>query len=179
MSQPIPRPPTKGPSFMPAPGSTRAPEKFRGDASMLKEFLEDFEADAAAQELTDEEKVRMVLKYVDSETKGFWKTMEGYESKDWEKLKKELMHAYPEAKKSHRYTKKSLKKIAEANKKHRFDSQDDFSRYYRQFQNISKVLKADRRITEDEINTHFWKGIHKTDRGKILRRIELKDPDFD
>ncbi|KAJ3775274.1 hypothetical protein FB446DRAFT_638287 [Lentinula raphanica] len=133
-------------------------------------MLKNFEADAAAQELTNREKVRMVLKYIDSQTKSFWKTLEGYyENRDWEMIKKELLHAYLGLKKSHRYMKKSLKKIMEANVKCHVNSKEDISKYYQQFQNVSKMLKADRKLTEDNSNTHFWERVHKADRQKILQ----------
>ncbi|KAJ3870995.1 hypothetical protein F5051DRAFT_488235 [Lentinula edodes] len=94
MSTPPPRAATKGPAYMPAPGPTRAPDKFKGNSSQLRDFLEEFEGHAAAQELTDDEKVRSILKYVDGMTRSYWKTLDSYEEQDWEKMKTELFDAY-------------------------------------------------------------------------------------
>jgi len=44
----------------------------------LKELLEEFEELAERHGLTSKEKTKMVVKYVDKETKKFWKRLEGY-----------------------------------------------------------------------------------------------------
>ncbi|KAJ3899175.1 hypothetical protein F5879DRAFT_994024 [Lentinula edodes] len=107
----------KGPLYMPAPGSTRALTKFKGKNAELREFLEEFDGHAKAQELTDKERVHAVLKYVDRQTKHYWKTLDGYTEKDWNKMKTELFDAYPGSKKGHHYTVKGLMKLAEKNAK--------------------------------------------------------------
>ncbi|KAJ3752452.1 hypothetical protein EV360DRAFT_19768, partial [Lentinula raphanica] len=93
---------------MPAPGSSKAPDKFKGDGSVLRDFIEEFEGCANDQELTGEEKVRAITKYVDSSTKKYWRTLEGYKLRDWEKMKVDLFDAYPGSKKGHRYNLKGL-----------------------------------------------------------------------
>ncbi|KAJ3884972.1 hypothetical protein GG344DRAFT_59937 [Lentinula edodes] len=118
---------------MPAPGSTRAPDKFKGNSSQLRDFLEEFEGHAVAQELTDDEKVRSILKYVDGMTRSYWKTLDGYEERDWVKMKTELFDAYPGAKKGHRYTVKGLLKLAESYAQKRIEEEADLIEYYRQF----------------------------------------------
>jgi len=59
----------------------------------LKEFLEEFEKLAKRYGLTTKEKAKMVVKYVDKETKKFWKRLEGYEN-DYAILKRKIMGAY-------------------------------------------------------------------------------------
>ncbi|KAJ4484317.1 hypothetical protein C8J55DRAFT_411932, partial [Lentinula edodes] len=129
---------------MPAPGSTRAPDKFKGNSSQLRDFLEEFEGHAVTQELTDDEKVRSILKYVDGMTKSYWKTLDGYEERDWAKMKTELFDAYPGAKKGHRYTVKGLLKLAESYAQKRIEEEADLIEYYRQFRIMSRLLKNDK-----------------------------------
>ncbi|KAJ3905238.1 hypothetical protein F5879DRAFT_781791, partial [Lentinula edodes] len=135
---------------MPAPGSTRAPTKFRGKNAELREFLEEFDSHAKAQELTDKERVHAVLKYVDGQTKRYWKTLDGYGEKDWNKMKTELFDAYLGSKKGHRYTVKGLMKLAEKNAKNRIDEEGDLIEYYRQFRVMSRPLKDDKKVSVDE-----------------------------
>ncbi|KAJ3858706.1 hypothetical protein EV359DRAFT_17597, partial [Lentinula novae-zelandiae] len=135
---------------MPAPGLTRAPDKFKGNSSQLRDFLEEFEGHAVAQELTDNEKVRSILKYVDGMTRSYWKTLDSYEERDWEKMKTELFDAYPGARKGHRYTVKGLLKLAESNALKRIEEEADLIEYYCQFRIMSRLLKIDKKVTTDE-----------------------------
>ena len=59
----------------------------------LKEFLEEFEKLAERHGLITKEKTKMVVKYINKETKKFWKRLEEYED-NYGKLKREIMGAY-------------------------------------------------------------------------------------
>ncbi|KAJ3831822.1 hypothetical protein F5878DRAFT_549050, partial [Lentinula raphanica] len=150
MSTPLLRPATKGPAYLPAPGSTRAPEKIRGDGTQLKYFLKEFEGHANDQELTDEERVRLVLKYVDGPTREYWMTLKGYKRDDWAQLKEELYEAYPGSKQGHHYTRRHLKKLASDHAKKRLDNEAKFAEYYHQFCRIAECLVEDNELTEKE-----------------------------
>jgi len=78
---------------MPAPGSRYVPEFDSQNTEELKEFLEEFEELAERHGLTTKEKTKMVVKYVDKETKKFWKRLEGY-GDNYGKLKRKIMGAY-------------------------------------------------------------------------------------
>ncbi|KAJ3806181.1 hypothetical protein F5876DRAFT_80961 [Lentinula aff. lateritia] len=170
---------TKGPAAMPAPGSSKAPTKFTGEAQDLKDFIEEFENCADAQELTSEEKVKMVAKYVDRETKRYWKTLDAYAKKDWGALKKELLKAYPGAEKGHRFSVLGLRRLAQKQARKRITSENDLVKYYQHFQVMSAALKADNKLTDNEVNRYFWFGIHQDDRRDILTRLENQDRAFD
>ena len=62
---------TTGVLGMPAPGSKRAPEFDLQNSEKLKEFLEEFEELAERHGLMTKEKTKMVVKYIDKETKKF------------------------------------------------------------------------------------------------------------
>jgi len=59
----------------------------------LQEFLEEFEELAKRCRLTMREKAKIVVKYVDRETRRFWTRLEEY-GDDYAKLKKKIMRAY-------------------------------------------------------------------------------------
>ncbi|KAJ3737839.1 hypothetical protein DFJ43DRAFT_978461, partial [Lentinula guzmanii] len=135
---------------MPAPGSSKAPTKFTGEAQDLKDFIEEFEDCANVQELTDEEKVKMVIKYTDRETMRYWKTLDAYARKNWGALKKDLLEAYPGAEKGHRFSVLGLRKLAQRQARKRIASENDLVKYYQQFQVMSTALKADNKLTDNE-----------------------------
>ncbi|KXN86690.1 hypothetical protein AN958_09772 [Leucoagaricus sp. SymC.cos] len=58
---------------MPVPSTKQAPDFDSKNPEDLKEFLEEFEKLAERNGLTVKEKAKMVVKYVDKETKAFWK----------------------------------------------------------------------------------------------------------
>jgi len=93
----------KGISAMPTPGSKRAP-LFEGDVEELLDFFVEFEELAGDCQLKDQEKVKMVVRYVTKEIKRFWKSLEGYKTGKFEDLKKSVMAEYPGADKGERYT---------------------------------------------------------------------------
>jgi len=78
---------------MPAPGLKQAPEFDSRNPEELKEFLEEFEELTERHGLTTKEKTKIVVKYVDKETKKFWKRLEGYRD-NYAILKRKIMGAY-------------------------------------------------------------------------------------
>ena len=64
---------TTGVLEMPAPGSRWAPDFDSYNPEDLKDFLEEFEELAERCRLMEREKAKMVVKYVDKETKSFGK----------------------------------------------------------------------------------------------------------
>jgi len=73
-----------------APGSRRAPKFDLRNPEKLKEFLEKFEELAEKHELMTKEKIKMVVNYVDKETKKFWKR----HGDDYVILERKIMGAY-------------------------------------------------------------------------------------
>jgi len=73
--------------------SRRVPDFDSQNPKDLKEFLEKFKELVEKCGLTAKEKAKMVVKYVDRETKKFWKRLEEY-SNDYKVLKKKIIGAY-------------------------------------------------------------------------------------
>ncbi|THU86905.1 hypothetical protein K435DRAFT_618291, partial [Dendrothele bispora CBS 962.96] len=134
---------------MPTPGSLKAPS-FSGDTADLKEFFEDFEELVKGCELSEEEKVRGVVKYAEKEVRKFWKTLKGYEEKKWIELKQQIMDAYPGSGKGHRYTVAYLSKLVSWQSKQRITSESHLLTYYHKFRPVAQALKTDGKISETE-----------------------------
>ena len=74
-------------------GSRKAPDFDLRNSKKLKEFLKEFKELAEKSGLTTKEKAKIVIKYVDKETKLFWKRLEGYGS-NYTMLKRKIIGAY-------------------------------------------------------------------------------------
>jgi hypothetical protein len=99
---------SKGINTMPTPTSNRAPY-FSRETSDLLDFFELFEDLAQACGLSDAEKCKLLIRYVDQATKRFWVTLAGYESKKFTKLKASILEQYPGAEKGLCYAIRDLK----------------------------------------------------------------------
>jgi len=79
-------------------------------------IFEDFEEDAD-DELTDSEKVKEVLKDVDDkQVRSFWKTLDGYEERDYMMFKGSVLEHYLGTRKTTKYFLEQLKELSDDNK---------------------------------------------------------------
>ncbi|KAG2055737.1 hypothetical protein BDR06DRAFT_1044422 [Suillus hirtellus] len=143
---------------MPGPGSSKAPS-FSGETSELLEFLELFEDLAASCRLTDVDKCKMIVRYVNLETKRFWVTLTGYESKDFGVFKTNIIGQYPGAAKGVRYTIHDLKHVILNTAESDVSMETELVQYYRQFCPIAVWLVANSKISERERDRYFWQGL--------------------
>jgi hypothetical protein len=84
---------SKGINAMPGANSSKVPA-FNGETSELLEFFKSFEDLATACVLTDAEKCKLIVCYVNLQTKRFWVTLTGYESKDFTIFKASILVQY-------------------------------------------------------------------------------------
>ncbi|KAG1728187.1 P-loop containing nucleoside triphosphate hydrolase protein [Suillus paluster] len=84
---------SKGINVMPGANSTRA-LSFNGKTSELLEFFELFKDLVMACALTDAEKCKLIVHYVNLQTKRFWVTLIGYESKNFTAFKDSILAQY-------------------------------------------------------------------------------------
>ncbi|KAG1907536.1 uncharacterized protein F5891DRAFT_974237 [Suillus fuscotomentosus] len=97
----------KGINAMPGANSSKAPT-FNGETSELLEFFELFEDLALACGLLYAEKCKTIVRYIDIQTKHFWVTLTGYESKDFTIFKTSILSQYSGAAKGLRYSIRDL-----------------------------------------------------------------------
>jgi len=95
----------------------------------LKEFLKEFEELAERHRLTTKEKTKMVVKYVNKETKKFWKRLEGY-GDDYVMLKKKIIGTYS---KTLLEDKPTVAKLVKLVAKGSIEDEEDLDTYYRKF----------------------------------------------
>jgi len=52
----------------------------------------------------EEEKAKVVVRYTDKQIRRFWKSLDGYDGRDYAELKKSIIAQYPGAERGERYT---------------------------------------------------------------------------
>jgi len=142
---------------MPAPGSRRAPDFDSRNPEELKEFLEEFEKLAERHGLTTKEKTKMVVKYMNKETKKFWKRLEGF-GDDYMILKRKIMGAYSKTLLEDKPTVAELVKLIKKSAKGSIADEEDLDTYYRKFWIVvADLVEAD--INKKQHDEYFWKGL--------------------
>jgi len=132
-----------------SPGSKQAPEFDSRNPEELKEFLE--EELAKRYRLTTKEKTKMVVKYVDKETKKFWKRLEGY-GDNYGKLKRKIIGAYSKTLLENKPTVAELVKLVKKSAKGSITDEEDLDIYYRKLWIIATDL-----VEADVINKKQYK----------------------
>ncbi|OAX31887.1 hypothetical protein K503DRAFT_794870 [Rhizopogon vinicolor AM-OR11-026] len=95
---------------MPSPNSSKAP-LFNGEPSELLEFFELFENLASTYGLTNADKCKCLVRYVDLPMKRCWIILTGYEKHDYNVFKQNILDQYPGANRGQHYTIRDLERI--------------------------------------------------------------------
>jgi len=163
---------------MPVPGSRQALDFDLRNPEELQEFLEEFEELAKRCRLTMREKAKIVVKYVDRETRRFWTRLEGY-GDDYAKLKKKIIGAYSKNFLEDELAMTELIKLVKKSAKGTIEDKEDLDTYYRKFRNIAADLVEEEIINKRQQNKYFWKGLPRELRYAISDCLEDQDPDFE
>ncbi|KIJ65376.1 hypothetical protein HYDPIDRAFT_167090 [Hydnomerulius pinastri MD-312] len=167
----------KGINAMPAPTSNKVPS-FDGGTSELLEFFDYFEDLASACSLTDADKCKVIVRYVDKTTKRFWITLTGYENHDYKTFKDSILAQYPGAKKGIKYNRRDLELVVESPSNEDISTETEIHHYYRKFRPVAVWLVANKKISTHERDQYFWQGLPVSVRRSIDRRLELKNADY-
>jgi len=167
----------KGVSGMPSPTSGKAPS-FTGVKTELLDFLELFEDLASSNGLTDEEKCKNIVRYVDQRTKRFWVLLPGYANRDFTDFKKNILAKYPGAEKGTHYTCRDLERLVANSADSGLSTETELMEYYYDFLPIATWLVDNKKISETQRDQYFWEGLPVLAQTAIDRRLELKLPDY-
>lgn len=103
-----------------SPSKKEAPRFTKEDTTSLLRFLELYEEELEKAAITDDEqKIKLVVKYVDPDTEFEWRAMDKFDSKNWKEFIAEVKENYPEALRNTRGALERLRKI-----KHRYHNLD-------------------------------------------------------
>jgi len=163
---------------MPAPRSRHAPEFDLQNPEELKKFLEEFEKLAERHGLMTKEKTKMVVKYVDKETKKFWKRLERYRD-DYIMLKRKIIGAYSKTLLEDKLTVAELVKLVKKSVKGSIEDEKDLDTYYRKFWIVATDLVEADFINKKQHDEYFWKKLPRELRYAISNHLEAQDSDFE
>ncbi|KAF8872190.1 hypothetical protein BD779DRAFT_1477681 [Infundibulicybe gibba] len=169
--------PSKGIIAMPGVASNKAPT-FSGETSELLEFLDYFEELADGYQLSEPERCKSLVRYVDQSTKRFWISLEGFGTHNYQKFKEAILDQYPGASKGIKYTIRDLERLTKTSCDDEITSETELRQYYRKFRPMAVWLIANNKLSEGERNRYFWYGLHPSTRRQIDRRLELKEPNY-
>jgi len=119
----------------------------------LEELEEEFEKLAKRCGLTMREKAKVVVRYVDRETKRFWKRLEGY-GDNYARLKKKIMGAYLKTFLEDKPTMAELVKLVKKSAKGTIEDKKDLDIYYRKFRNTMADLVS--QLCQDQWQCSVW-----------------------
>jgi len=100
-----------GLAAMPGPRSANAPFFSKSSNVSFTDFMHEYHTLATANSLTDAEKVKTILRYVSSDLRKFWKSVNGYTTGDWAAFSTALEAIYPDTSTATRLTKKVLQDL--------------------------------------------------------------------
>jgi len=84
---------TTSPTVMPSPRSCEAPY-FSGQDNHLEDFLQEYELITDSCGLTNEQKVERIVLYIHRSERDLWRTLEGYDSRDWAEFRRSVEDMY-------------------------------------------------------------------------------------
>jgi len=142
---------TKSITDMPYTGSKHALHFNPKHPRELLEFISDFEDAARACNVTDEEKVKCIIKYTNSKTKSFWKSLGGFKEKDWGALKESILNTYPGAKKGEAHTHNEQKMLMKRFSTKYISFETDLVKYYQLFHSVAQALVKHKSVMEQPL----------------------------
>jgi len=143
----------------------------------LKEFLEEFEELAERHGLTTKEKVKIVVKYMNKETKKFWKRLEGF-GDNYMILKRKIMGAYSKTLLEDKPAVAELVKLVKKSAKESIADEEDLDTYYRKFWIVAADLVEADIINKKQHDKCFWKELPQELRYAISDCLETQDANF-
>jgi hypothetical protein len=154
---------------MPTPGSPNAPY-FKGDR--VTDFLDSLEAHGKAAYIPNDELPSYVLRYVHRKVRNIIESAPHWTTQDWSAARTYLTDLYGSNDHKPRINPDRLRKWVGLHAENRiFVKLKDVDRYYREFTAQSTPLLAAQRITQNDANLLFYRGIPSTMRKKIKRKI--------
>ena len=154
---------------MPTPGSPNAPY-FKGER--VTDFLDSLEAHGKAANVPLNDLPGYVLRYVHRKVRHIIESAPCWTTQDWTAARLYLIDLYGSSDRKPRISPDRLRKWVSLHAENRiFIKLKDVDRYYREFTAQSTPLLAARRITVNDANLLFYRGIPPSTRKKIKRKI--------
>ncbi|KAJ7467045.1 hypothetical protein FB451DRAFT_946042, partial [Mycena latifolia] len=161
---------------LPGRGARDAPE-FDGRALNLTRYWEDIEEVATSMErTTDDEKIRLALRYVSRETEVLWKGVMTPQTTTWAAFKAVIAELYPGSDGAKMFTLKDLDNFLAEQALITIKTKEDFSAYHRRFKTLTVHLIAATKMTLLDEKKLYPKGLEKRFCNRVYTRLQIVKP---
>jgi hypothetical protein len=165
---------------LPVLGSKGSPKRFRGDHAKVATFLDHYDQLCTQYNLTSErDRCRAMLRYCNRKVRETIEGLASYRNPDYIQLKSDMLQIYDDEKLRKRFKKKDLDHFLKYSRKKKIRTLSDFRRYEREFIRIAGWLKGEGKISENDYNNAFWKGLPGSMCHQLEFRLVAKDPMHD
>lgn len=162
---------------MPIPGTKLAPEKFRGDYTKVKDFIQHYDRLLVQHNvITHRERCETITRYCSRKQRETIQNIPSYATPDWTRLREDILKLYDADRDTKRYTIKDVMNFTKKKQKLRITDLAAWKRYVRSFLRVAGSLLRNTKLTEEEHATYFWKGIPRIMRIRLENRLLAADP---
>jgi len=165
-----------GLAAMPGPCLADAPFFSKSSNISFTDFMHKYHALATANGLTDAQKVETILRYISSDLRKFWKSVNGYTTGDWAVFSTALEAMYLDTSTATHLTKKALQDLLYNTSRSCISDEEDVMDYYREFLELTNPLCTAQQLSEEDRDTKFFKGFHRNDREILSGRLFSMKP---
>lgn len=155
--------------MLPALGKQGSPMLYEGtEFEDVEEWLDDFDALCDGYSVSDEDKCRIVTRYVSHSVRVSIKSMPGYDEKEWDTMRDEMIRSYQSTALRIMWTIDNLRDVAKTAADLPMIRPGDFEAYLREFRSISHYLKSKGKLSEDTLDRTFWAGFPEPIKDKMV-----------
>ena len=162
-------------SPMPARNSKDAPSFKTDNPADIELFFFDFNEACTVRELSQTEKYKQVIRYIDQKARALWIELKTYGiDGGWDAFETEVIGNYI-ADTKNRYSLRDAENIVERTSE--FGSTEEFLQYHRDITQVIRFLEKGKKISEEEGTRIYFSGFKGQLREDLIRRLMIVLPD--
>ena len=156
---------------LPVLGGKGSPKKFQGDHTRIATFLDHHDQLCTQYNLiADSDKCKAMLRYCSRKVRETIEGLNSYQNPDYRRLREDLLELYDDELLKKRFKKRDLEQFLRSSRKRKIRTLGDFRRFEREFIRIGGWLRNEAKISDNDYNNGFWKGLPS----KLCRRLEFR-----
>ena len=166
-----------GPNSLPIEGQRGAPVKFRGRYDKVTPFIEHYERLCALKQVTsDKDKIKHCTQYCSRQVREFMEGLPSYKGSSWDDFKTDILNFFDAERDAGRYSVHDLEIFVKHVRLRKMKNLAAWKAYNRDFIRIAGWLTAHGKVTSEDKELYFWKGIHKEFRDRLEFRLQVMHP---
>jgi len=156
---------------IPVLGGKGSPKKFKGDHTKVATFLDHYDQLCTQFYINkSSDKCKAILQYCGRQVREIIEGLDSFWSGNYTLLQQDLLEIYDDELMRKRYKQRDMEDLVKKWRKMKIKRLGDFRKYEREFIWIVGWLRAEEKISENEYNDNFWKGLP----GRFCRDLEWR-----